>query len=69
MWNISNAYYVLMKNLVNMKAKDWRLFKRNMKLYQTIGKSIFPAWKEFFKPSEEQIRNYLRKIILSLFNS
>ncbi len=60
--NLSNAFYVLMKNLVNKKAKNWRLFKRNMKLYQMISKSIFPAWKEFFKPSEEQIRNYLKQI-------
>ncbi len=57
-----NTLYVLMKNLVNKKAKNWRLFKRNMKTYQTMSKLMFPAWKEFFKPSEEQIKKYLKKI-------
>ena len=60
--NLSNSLYVLMKNLVNKKAKNWRLFKRNMKLYQGMSKSIFPAWKKFFNPSEEQISNYLKRI-------
>lgn len=59
--NFSSNYYALKKNLVNKKPKDWRLFKRDMKMYQKVSRSVFPGWLKFFKPSERQIHNYLKK--------
>lgn len=60
--NVSSNYYVLMKNLVNKKPKNWRLFKRDVKMYQKICRSIFPGWVRHFNPSGRQIHNYLEKI-------
>jgi len=68
--NVSNSYYALMKNLANKRPKNWRLFKRNMKMYQKISQAIFPGWIRHFKPSEHQIQNYLKKIdSLELYKS
>ncbi|MFX0135337.1 MAG: B12-binding domain-containing radical SAM protein [Candidatus Hodarchaeota archaeon] len=70
MGNVSNSYYELMKNLVDKKAKNWRLFRRNMKMYQKISQAILLGWIRHFNPSDRQIQNYLERIdSLDLYES
>ncbi len=59
---ISANYYVLKKNLLKIHNKNRGILRANMKLYKGMSIRAFESWKAFFKPNEEQIRNYLRRI-------
>jgi len=54
-------YYQVMKNLVKIHEKNKRAFRRTLKLYQTIAREIYPAWKNYFKPSSHQKHVFLEK--------
>ena len=54
-------YYQVMKNLVKIHEKNKRAFRRTLKLYQTIAREIYPAWKNYFNPSSHQKHVFLEK--------
>ena len=55
--NMASTYEKLLKYTNHPK-----LIRREMKIYKSIGKTIYPAWKDYFKPTKIQEENYLKKI-------
>ncbi len=41
--------------------------RRDIKLYESMNKTIYPAWKEYFNPSQAQQDTYNLKIKLQFF--
>ncbi len=39
-----------------------KIIKREIKSFRSIGKMIYPKWKQYFEPSERQDLNYLKKL-------
>ncbi len=50
-----------MKNLLN-HTNHPNLFKKEIRSLLSIGKSLYPKWKEFFKPNERQDSNFLNHL-------
>ncbi len=61
----SSNYYVVWKNLLKIHRKNRGVIKANMNFARRMSIMALEPWKVFFKPNEEQIKNFLRKIDIS----
>ncbi|MFX1356055.1 MAG: B12-binding domain-containing radical SAM protein [Promethearchaeota archaeon] len=50
-----------MKNLLN-HTNHASIIKREILLYKSFGKILYPQWKQFFNPSEAQDANFQKKL-------
>lgn len=52
----------LLSNVPNQR----RTFKRQIKQYRAMSEQLFPSWKKFLNPSEEQIEKYQNRLGIQL---
>ena len=48
----------LLSNVPNQR----KVFKRQIKLYKTMSKQLFPSWKKYLDPSQEQVEKYMSRM-------
>jgi len=54
-------YYQVMRNLIKIHDMNGKIYRRTLKLYQNVAREIYPAWKNYFKPTSQQKKNFLEK--------
>lgn len=60
--NLSLQLYNIKKRLLLIRDNNKRDIRKQARLYQSISKFLYPAWKDYLNPSNQQIENYVKLV-------